>query len=787
MGGIVPRRGPGRAGFATGRGCSRAAAGASQRSPRPGSAARPSSSASSRRWIAWFARSAPAEQIGSGGNGFGSRSTIGSVVTSSVRRERARARIRPPEVARPDAVARVAEPVVHGPAGRACRRTAGGAETSIGPPQAASIGTSRNVGNPRAGPRPATRTRRSSYANRGSMCRAEVRLHPAAAERDPPVRRRPQVVQRRAEVVHALAVGPADLGEALGRGLGDHHVRAAHHDRAPERASSAAPTRSARRPPRPARTVPCGVSRDHGGAAPEPRDRRVLVDAHAAREQRVPQPPREARRLHAGTARREHAAAEQRRVAPRPHLLEGERAWTLGHAEALGGLSHQCRPTRLLRGRGRDADVAVALVPGVDAVGLAPRADRADALVRRRAMRRPRSRPRRSISRPSASVAPERVHEPAVAPARPAAADVLLEQHDVDAGLALASGTTRSTSPCSRRRGSRRRRSCRGRAAAPAGRRTRAARGPPRATTSGSPFEVRSFASSLDLSCGPRRKPSRRGSLATNPVSGSTRLRASSRSSFRRIAAFATIMPGERIGSGGKRFGSRRHDRQAREPVVGVERERREDLAAQMTRADPVARVAEAVVHVAAAHRAEERHREARDVDRPAPAGLDAARRRTRGTSGRGRRRRAPEPLVVVVPGVDPAREVRLQPAEPERDPPVRRRAHVVDRGAEVAHRFAAGPVICSSFSGRRRGHHHVRAADREDRLERLPPGGPRAERRSRPRPHERSRRAFRRPRAPDAEPRDRRALVDPHAALEEHAAQTARQARRLHVRRVAR
>ena len=85
---------------------------------------------------------------------------------------------------------------------------------------------------------------------------------------------------------------------------------------------------------------------------------------------------------------------------------------------------------------------------------------------------------------------------------------------------------------------------------------------------------------------------------------------ASSRSSLRRIAAFATNIPGERIGSGGNRFGSRGHDRQAREPVVGVQRERRQDLAAEVRRADAVAGVAEPVVHVAAAERAEERQRE---------------------------------------------------------------------------------------------------------------------------------------------------------------------------------
>ena len=102
------------------------------------------------------------------------------------------ARIRPPRWRRPDPVARVAEPVVHGAAVSSVPKNGRWSPaTSIGPPQAASIGTSRNDGNIRCRSCAATRSDALVVGEAGVDVPREVRLHPADAERDPPVRRRP--------------------------------------------------------------------------------------------------------------------------------------------------------------------------------------------------------------------------------------------------------------------------------------------------------------------------------------------------------------------------------------------------------------------------------------------------------------------------------------------------------------------------------------------------------------------------------------------------------------------
>ena len=141
-------------------------------------------------------------------------------------------------------------------------------------------------------------------------------------------------------------------------------------------------------------------------------------------------------------------------------------------------------PLADLRVRRRDAEVPVVREPGVDA-----------AVPRGSGRSRPRTSWPASHRRSAAAspnrgdqlveVAPERVHEAAVAAARPAAADVLFEEHDVEAGVELLQEPRRPHARCTRRRGSRRRPSCRCRAPGRARPRTPAGRAPRGATSCG--------------------------------------------------------------------------------------------------------------------------------------------------------------------------------------------------------------------------------------------------------------------------------------------------------------
>ena len=255
----------------------------------------------------------------------------------------------------------------------------------------------------------------------------EVRLHPADAERDPTVGCRAHVMERRSVVREPDPARPVDRLEPLGRRCREHDVGAPDGDRALEALPvlgpgvhrehrSAGLDRAARR------------LRDGGRAGAEPAHRGRLVDPHALREDRVPQAACEPGGLHARAVPRVDAAPQDGRVDPGAHLVGSEHLQVVEPEPVRR--DHVVGPLADLRGAGRRGELAVGAEPGVESLRLAERPDRLDAVLAGSAE------PECGIvAEPLAQgreVSPERVDEPAVAPARPAAADVLLEQHHID-------------------------------------------------------------------------------------------------------------------------------------------------------------------------------------------------------------------------------------------------------------------------------------------------------------------------------------------------------------------
>ena len=185
------------------------------------------------------------------------------------------------------------------------------------------------------------------------------------------------------------------------------------------------------------------VHREHAGAGPhgaagcldphrvtdaEPRHRRVLVDAHPGVEDGVAERSGQTRGLHGGAEVAHEAAAHDGGVDPSASLIPGEYADVLGEAQPVVD-DHVVGPRAQLRVGGRERQLTVGSEPCVDAPVVAERADRADALLAHLA--EPPSLMVAVALGEVGQLAPERVHEAAVAPARPAAADVLLQQHDL--------------------------------------------------------------------------------------------------------------------------------------------------------------------------------------------------------------------------------------------------------------------------------------------------------------------------------------------------------------------
>src|SRR5438093_9866532 len=130
----------------------------------------------------------------------------------------------------------------------------------------------------------------------------------------------------------------------------------------------------------------------------------------------------------------EHAAEEDRRVDALPYLVERELDELVLRAEAPR-LVELSAPRAFLERVGRNRQLAAEGEPGVDVVPLAEPADLGHAPGGREAELEGVA-----VAEPPGQLAdrtPVPVREPAVATARPAPADVLFQQDDVDAGIAL--------------------------------------------------------------------------------------------------------------------------------------------------------------------------------------------------------------------------------------------------------------------------------------------------------------------------------------------------------------
>ena len=194
--------------------------------------------------------------------------------------------------------------------------------------------------------------------------------------------------------------------------------------------------------------------------------------------------------------------------------------------------------------------------------------------------------------------------------------------------------------------------------------------------------------------------PNSRGSAAPARAASAGRRPSSSAASQAMIAERTSPPPVRRNGSGGRRGTLPRRERQSRPLVVGAERERREDPAAEPARTDAVSRVAGAVVDPRPGLRAEERQMVGGNVDRPAPRPLDshAGEPRQQARAGRlgARGRRHVEREAVV----DTAAESDRPGAAAHQHASVVRRPEVVEEHPPVDDRLTAGPADLGADSG---------------------------------------------------------------------------------------
>src|SRR6266446_10101969 len=133
--------------------------------------------------------------------------------------------------------------------------------------------------------------------------------------------------------------------------------------------------------------------------------------------------------MHRGTVTHERASLEGRRFASRADLVRAEWAHLLRRSDLACRLDHVRASLEMLPRR-RRVHVAGLRVPGIDAVGGAEVTDGGDA---------PRDRPAgplsaiRAVQRNEAvELIPPSAGKAPVAPARSAAADVLLQDHDAE-------------------------------------------------------------------------------------------------------------------------------------------------------------------------------------------------------------------------------------------------------------------------------------------------------------------------------------------------------------------
>ncbi len=256
--------------------------------------------------------------------------------------------------------------------------------------------------------------------------------HPAAApaERDASVVRSPQVVEERPAVGDRLVTRPAELLDHVGHRLGDDHV--ARRDAVCEAEAAEGSGRAVHGEHdlscthRPVRRLDAGLGRaEHPGA---------LMEAGSRGEQSGPEAKREACGVHRGGGLHERARAELRGVAPRAHLGGCEWGDLLRRTD-LGACVDRLVEVPDLGVAGRHVERRRRVEPGVDAFGLAERADAAHAT-----LRRPDDLERPLVAdavTEDGEVVPEGRDEATVAPARTVPCKPCLEHDHVGLGREL--------------------------------------------------------------------------------------------------------------------------------------------------------------------------------------------------------------------------------------------------------------------------------------------------------------------------------------------------------------
>src|SRR5581483_3343304 len=121
-----------------------------------------------------------------------------------------------------------------------------------------------------------------------------------------------------------------------------------------------------------------GGVHDRAPAGAEPRRRRLLEDPDSPLEEHPAKTERQAGRLDPGRVRGERRRPDDRRIEPRPKLVQAEANEAVGNP-ILRGVPDGAFERRLLIRRGGDGEVSGAHVPRVDAVPLAELPDLVDA------------------------------------------------------------------------------------------------------------------------------------------------------------------------------------------------------------------------------------------------------------------------------------------------------------------------------------------------------------------------------------------------------------------------
>ncbi len=386
-----------------------------------GSGWRPSSSMRSRRTSAPRTIEPPSQVSGSGGtHAPASAPTSGSRVSSSSAPVASEASVRPTRFVGPTPLPVKPKPKWTGLPSSVPIWGMWLGETSIGPPQACVMRRPCEAGE-EAHHRLVRGAGGVAVDLHAAVHARPVGQPPAApAEQDAAVAGGAEVVHQRAPVGHALAARPVKLGDHVRHRLGQDDVRGGDgQPRAQARLG-------ARR----------GADREHDGAGADAAGgglyrradaphRRVLVDRRAALDQAPAQPERQPGGLDRREVGDHHRPPEARRGAARLRLGPGQGDHPLGRAEC-GRRLDGAHAHLVVRRRRGDAQVARLVEPGVDALGLAPRAN-----LRDRRARGVEQRPGALVAEALAQGGPRQPHrlaEAAVAPARPVTADPALEQ-----------------------------------------------------------------------------------------------------------------------------------------------------------------------------------------------------------------------------------------------------------------------------------------------------------------------------------------------------------------------